>query len=123
MAFKVKHLHLKSPDPQKTAQWWVGNLGATIVSESASPTGTLQLDLGGITLNVSPFVEGQTRPQRYGLEHVAIGVPVDDLNDVLNKLKGNGARVLEESKNRRTGRTVFFIETPEGVQIEIMGED
>ena len=33
MAFKLNHLHLKSPDPKKTADFYVDNLGATLVSE------------------------------------------------------------------------------------------
>ena len=30
MAFKLNHAHLKSPDPEKTAQFYVDNLGAKI---------------------------------------------------------------------------------------------
>ena len=57
------------------------------------------------------------------MEHIAIAVPTGDLKKVLNKLKTSGDRILEESTNIRTGRSVFFVETPEGVQVEIMGED
>ena len=32
--FKLNHLHFKTPDPKKTAQWYVDNVGATIVSEA-----------------------------------------------------------------------------------------
>ena len=122
MPFKLNHLHVKTQDPQKTVKWWVENFGAKSVSESATSGSTIQIDLHGIRMNVSPFVEGQNRPQRYGLEHIAISVPVADLNNVLSKLKTNGARLLEESTNPRTGRKVCFVETPDGVQVEIMGE-
>lgn len=39
MAFKVNHLHLKTPDPRKTAKWYVDHLGAKIVSERETPGG------------------------------------------------------------------------------------
>jgi catechol 2,3-dioxygenase-like lactoylglutathione lyase family enzyme len=48
MAFKLNHLHLKTKDPQKTAQFYVDNLGATIVSEIG--TRGYRLDLHGLTL-------------------------------------------------------------------------
>ena len=33
MAFKINHLHLKTPDPQKTVDWYVKYIGAEVVSE------------------------------------------------------------------------------------------
>ena len=68
--FKLNHLHFKTPDPKKTAQWYVDNLGATIVSEIGDRG--FRLDLHGIPLNVTTLIEGQPIEQFYGLEHVAI---------------------------------------------------
>ena len=34
MAFKLNHVHLKTPDPQKTAQFYVDTLGAKIIGAS-----------------------------------------------------------------------------------------
>lgn len=116
MAFKVRHLHLKTPDPQKTAKWWVENLGAKILRENPQGTGFM-LDLDGITLDVTSFNKRQTRPQRYGLEHIAVGT--NDFNNAVDKLKANGARFLEEGKNTTNGRVSFFFETPEGVQLQV----
>ena len=39
MAFKINHLHLKTPDPQKTVDWYVKYVGAKIVSERTAPNG------------------------------------------------------------------------------------
>jgi len=30
MAFSLNHVHLKTPDPKSTADWYVQNLGATV---------------------------------------------------------------------------------------------
>jgi len=59
MTLKLNHLHLKTKDPEKTAKFYVDNLGAKIVSQSAS--GGYRLDLHGLSLNVSNFLEKQTR--------------------------------------------------------------
>ena len=50
MAFKLNHVHLKSPDPQKTAQFYVDNLGAKIVGQAGG--NGVRLDLHGLSLNV-----------------------------------------------------------------------
>ena len=75
-----------------------------------------QLDLDGITFNVTTLVEHQVRQQHYGLEHIAIRT--DDPSNV-DKLIAKGARVLEESPIPEMKLKVFFMETPEGVQLEV----
>jgi catechol-2,3-dioxygenase len=30
MAYRINHIHLKSPDPRRTADWYVGAFGFTI---------------------------------------------------------------------------------------------
>ncbi|MFC2025506.1 VOC family protein [Chloroflexota bacterium] len=116
MPIKFSHLHIKTRDPQKTADWWVENLGAKIAGR-VHGTGFV-LDMDGIPFNVTTMVEEQTRLQHFGLEHLAIRT--DDIDNLVNKLKANGARLLEARKNDKTGRRKnFFMETPEGVQIEI----
>ena len=71
MTFKVNHLHCKTPDPEKTAKWYQDYLGATIVSTvgpAENPIG-YRMDLHGVPLNVTKFVEGQELEQFYGLEY------------------------------------------------------
>ena len=114
-AFKINHLHYKTPDARKTAQWYVDNLGAKIVSE----IGTIgfRLDLHGVPLNVTGFVEGQNLEQHYGLEHVALDT--DDLPGMVEKLKASGSRILEE-RGGPDGRKVCFFEGPEGARFEVI---
>ena len=115
MGFKMNHVHLKTPNPRKTAQWYVDNLGAKIVAETAN--GGFRLDLHGLPLNVTKHIEGQTHPQNYGIEHIAIDT--DDLPNVVRKLKASGARILEET-SVGGGRKVCFFEGPEGVCLEVL---
>jgi len=119
MAFRVNHLHLKTPDPRTTAKWYVEFLGAKIVSERQNPNGepTLRLDLHGIPLNVTGYLEGQRLEQHYGLEHVAIDT--DDFAGEVAKIKASGAKILEE-RMLPDGRKVCFFEGPQGIRLEFL---
>src|SRR4051812_8543909 len=55
MTLKMNHLHLKTQDPDKTAKFYVDTLGATIVNKNAN--GGYRLDLHGLALNVSKFLD------------------------------------------------------------------
>ncbi|HIB11462.1 MAG TPA: VOC family protein, partial [Dehalococcoidia bacterium] len=61
MSFKMNHIHLKTPDPEATAKFYVDNLGATIVGK-AGDSG-FRLDLHGLSMNVTKHIESQTREQ------------------------------------------------------------
>ena len=115
MALKLNHVHLKTPDPQKTAQFYVDNLGAKIVAELAN--GGYRLDLHGLTLNVTKFIESQTREQKYGMEHIAIDT--DELDSLVEKLNASGISILEQT-SISGGRRVCFFEGPDGVQLEFI---
>jgi len=115
MAFKLNHVHLKTKDPEKTAKFYVDTLGARIVSQSAS--GAYRLDLHGLSLNVSRFLDNQTREQKYGMEHIAIDT--DELDTLVEKLKARGINILEQT-TVSGGRRVCFFEGPDGVQLEFI---
>ena len=115
MTLKLNHLHLKTKDPDATAKFYVDTLGAKIVSKSAN--GGYRVDLHGLSLNVSRFLEHQTREQKYGMEHIAIDT--DELDSIVAKLKERGINILEETVVSG-GRRVCFFEGPDGVQLEFI---
>jgi len=117
MALKLNHLHLKTKDPDKTAKFYVENLGATIVKKS--PKGGYRLDLHGLSLNVTTLHEDQTREQQYGMEHLAIDT--DEFDKLVAMLKGKGVKILEEPIVGSGHRACFF-EGPDGVQLEFIEE-
>ena len=106
-----------SEDPRsgETAKFYVDTLGARIVSQSAN--GGYRLDLHGLSLNVSKFLENQTREQKYGMEHIAIDT--DELDGLVEKLKARGINILEQTVVSG-GRRVCFFEGPDGVQLEFI---
>jgi predicted enzyme related to lactoylglutathione lyase len=115
MALQINHVHVKTRDPHKAAQFYIDNFGATIVSEVGR--NGYRLNLHGLMLNISGFVETQAREQHYGLEHLA--VDTDDYPGTMAKLHANGVKVLEELTGS-TGRRVGFCEGPDGSQMEII---
>ncbi len=84
MPFKLNHLHLKTRDPQKTAQFYVDTLGAKVTS--VNPNGGCRIDLHGLSINVTQFFDSQTRHQTLGMEHIAIDS--DEYDSVVTKGPG-----------------------------------
>jgi len=114
MTFKLNHVHLKTKDPQKTAKFYVDTLGAKIVSQSDDGC---RVDLHGLSLNVTKFLDRQKREQKYGMEHIAIDT--DELDALVAKLKAQGINILEQT-TISGGRRVCFFEGPDGVQLEFI---
>ena len=116
MAFKLNHIHVKTPDPDATVKWYVETLGAKIIKDKMAGGG-YRIDLHGLPMNVSRFLDEQTHKQLYGFEHIAIDT--DDLAGTVSKLKASGAKILEECKNP-SGRSVCFFEGPQGITLEVI---
>src|SRR5262245_49983376 len=115
MTLQIDHVHVKTRDPKKTVQFYIDNFGATVVSEVGR--NGYRLNLHGLMVNVSDFVETQTREQHYGMEHLA--VDTDDYPGTMATLRKNSVKILEElvaSGDRRVG----FCEGPDGTQMEII---
>ena len=119
MAFKINHLHLKTPNPKETADFYVEYTGAKVVKENTRPDGSknFRLDLHGVELNVTDFLEEQKLEQFYGLEHVAIDT--DNFAGEVAKIKAAGIKILQE-RVLPDGRKVCFFEGPEGVRLEFL---
>ena len=83
MAFSVQHVHLKTPDPHKTAQFYVDNFGATLKADI--PGRGVQVDLHGLQLNITTLITVQNHEQHYGIEHMA--VDTDDYAGTLATLR------------------------------------
>ena len=115
MSFGIHHVHLKTRDPKKTMQFYVDNLGATLVAEVG--TRGYRVSLDGLTFNITSLIDTQSREQHYGMEHIA--VDTDDYPGTLARLRASGVRVLEELPPTN-GRHVCFLEAPDGVQIEVI---
>ena len=116
MGFSVQHVHLKTPDPMRTAQYYIDNFGATMKAEI--PGRGVQVDLHGLQLNITTLIAEQNHEQHYGIEHMAIYT--DDYTATLANLRQNGVKILEELTPNETGRRVCFVQAPDGAQMEVI---
>ena len=115
MSFAIQHVHVKTRDPKQTMQFYIDNLGATLVTEI--PGRGYRVNLHGLTLNITTLISTQNHEQHYGIEHMA--VVTDDYPGTLDRLRSNGVRILEELPPNN-GRRVCFVEAPDGAQMEVI---
>jgi catechol 2,3-dioxygenase-like lactoylglutathione lyase family enzyme len=139
MAHTLAYLRIAGPVPETGARLATGAGGLTLRRAGFAPAGRHTKfhegimssnslrpalpgrtafpirDLHGLALNVTTFIESQTREQKYGMEHIAIDT--DELDTLVEKLKAQGIHILEQT-TIAGGRRVCFFEGPDGVQLE-----
>jgi lactoylglutathione lyase len=123
--YKMHHIHLKAPDPQETAQWYVDNFDATVKGEAQGLGGskTIRIDVGGGLINVTSAPLGETLPEgtadyHFGLEH--FGFETEDIEASMSLLKAAGVEVLLPITNSATGAKISYIKGPDNVRIELV---
>jgi catechol 2,3-dioxygenase-like lactoylglutathione lyase family enzyme len=110
----MHHLHLTSPDPSATLQWYEQNFGG----ESAHFKGVLPgLNYGDIWLLVSQ-ARGELAPSA-GRSFDHLGWRSDDLSASETELKSNAVEFTMEPLEYRTVR-IAFVKGPDGVAIELV---
>jgi len=124
--FTYEHIHLRSPDPEATAQYYANMFDAEIIrSKQADGSPRIDLDLGGQKVFIALAQPDKTNaaPQApyFGLEH--IGLTVTDIDGITAELKGKGADFTMQPTTVRPGVRVCFIRAPEGVSIELLDRD
>ncbi len=124
MDYTYDHIHLRSRDPEATAQYYHKMFNAKII-ESVQPDGQkrLDLDINGLTVfiaRVAPDDDVPVSPTEpyLGLDH--FGFRVDDLDEAAAELKERGAEFTMEPHVLRPGVKIAFIRAPEDVRIELL---
>lgn len=125
MGSTFHHVHIKSRDPRGSARWWHDMFGATILPESDFGTMLfVPVVLDGVRINITghgpdeaaTMAEPPSAPY-YGLEH--IGVQVDDLDAVLERIAAQGLPILERRPGAG-GYDIAYVYTPDGVCLELL---
>ncbi|HEX5325639.1 MAG TPA: VOC family protein [Acetobacteraceae bacterium] len=126
--FIWEHIHLRSPNPEATAQWYAKMLGAEVMRTPQSDGATrLDLNLGGgqkvFIAPANPKLTTAAPPQApyFGLEH--IGLTVTDIDAAVTELKAKGAEFTTEPTTVRPGVRIAFMRGPEGVLVELIQRD
>ncbi len=124
-SYGYDHVHLISPDPVKTAQFYEEMFGAKreIVRKMPDGRTSVVLDLNGSSILI---VEAKPQPKpiqaspenNYGLEH--FGLTTDNLEAAVAELKVKGVRFKQEITVPRPGIKIAFLWAPENVIIELV---
>ena len=119
------HVHLISPDPVKTAEFYEKMFNAKRVSVGELGAGrvSVELDLNGSRILVmSRRGQPETAPSSaetvYGLEH--FGIRTDNLEAAVADLKAKGVKFRDEIREIRPGVKISFLWAPENVLIELL---
>jgi len=113
------HVHIRTPDPEATAQWFVDMLGAEIVRTPMR----IELRLGGNSIYLAAVTVGDgvnpppVTPYQ-GLDH--FGLAVQGLDALVASLKAKGVEFTEEVHEVRAGVRICFIRGPQGISIELI---
>jgi catechol 2,3-dioxygenase-like lactoylglutathione lyase family enzyme len=117
------HVHIRSPDPEATAQWFERMLGAQIIRSMQEGAPRVDLKLGGANIFIAPVKTGDgvnappVTPYQ-GLDH--FGLTVDNIDAAAQELKRKGVEFTKEPATIRPGVRVCFIRGPQGVSIELL---
>ena len=117
------HIHLRSPDPDAAAQFYVDRFGAEVTDRLTPNVGGYRVivALAGHRLFIEK-VAADTRPAaeppHRGLEH--LGLLVSDLDAAAAELKRHGVRFTLEPETRSPTLRIAFIRGPDDVSIELL---
>ena len=127
MAFRINHIHLKSPDPRKAADWYVTAFNFKIVSDETRVFGDrfvrCMSEDGGMAVNISgartgeKLGHGDAMPH-HGLEH--FGFDTANLDADIKRLGDLGGPLLEGPIQVPNGPRIAFVRGPDDTRIELI---
>src|SRR6266705_1724361 len=103
MKYTWDHIHLRTANPEATAQWYERMLGAEVIRSMQQGKPRIDLKLGGA--NTPPATPYQ------GLDH--FGLTVSGIDAVVADLKAKGVEFTREPTTVRPGVRVAFLRAPE----------
>jgi catechol 2,3-dioxygenase-like lactoylglutathione lyase family enzyme len=127
MPFRINHIHLKAPDPRKTAEWYVRAFNFKIQSDDVRVFGDRFIrclsEDGGMAVNISGARTGEKlgpgdASAHHGLEH--FGFDSAGLEGDIRRLEGLGAQLLEGPIQVPNGPRIAFLRAPDDTRIELI---
>ncbi|MGP8080863.1 MAG: VOC family protein [Dehalococcoidales bacterium] len=113
--YKFDHIHLMSPDPAKTAEFYQKTFGATMGESFDTGNGNamLSLNLGGVTVLISKTND----EKKYGLAHFGMSTP--HLQKAVDELKAKDVKFPMEITKIHPKLTISFLEAPDNMRVEL----
>ena len=121
--FTFEHIHLRSPDPEATAQFYERMFDAEIIRSAPDGQPRIDMIVGGCQIFIAQVKPGDnvadppSSPYQ-GLDH--FGLVVEGIDAVVADLKTKGAEFTMEPNDIRPGVRIAFLRAPEGVSIELL---
>ena len=127
MAYEFHHVHIKSADPKKTAEWYVKAFNFTILSDAERPWGDRMVrcrmaDGSGVNISnarTGDNAGGRGRQRPLGSRALG-GIKGDDVDAEIERLTGLGAQLLEGPLDVPNGPRIAFLKTHGDVRVEII---
>jgi lactoylglutathione lyase len=124
MPFRLNHIHIKSPEPRQTAEWWVKAFDFKILSDETRVWGDrfIRCQAGeGMVVTFSSARTNETLgpgdvTPHHGLEH--FGIDTGDIEADIARLVDLGAKLLEGPIQNPNGPRVAFLSGPHEVRFE-----
>ena len=124
--FGWDHIHIRTPDPEATAQWYERMLDAQVIRTMQQGKPRIDLKIGGNNVFLAPVTSGDgvnpapTTPYQ-GLDH--FGLVVSGIDAIVADLKAKGVEFTRDPQTVRPGTRVAFLRAPQGVSIELLDRD
>ena len=120
------HVHLRSPNPEATAQWFERVLGGEVIRSMQQGAPRIDVKLGGANIFIAPVksgdgVNGPPETPYQGLDH--FGLTCSGIDAIAADLRAKGVKFTREPTTVRPGVRVCFIRGPEGISIELLDRD
>jgi catechol 2,3-dioxygenase-like lactoylglutathione lyase family enzyme len=118
------HIHLRSPDPEATAQWFERMLGAQVIRTMQQGVPRIDLKLGGANIFIAAAGDGVNPPPAtpyQGLDH--FGLAVSGIDAIAAELKAKGVEFSKAPHSPRPGIRICFLRGPQGISIELLDRD
>ncbi len=115
-AYKFDHIHLYTTDAEATAAWYEKMFGAVVRRTPVDGKTRIDMNVGGAEIFLLPVK--QAAMGQNSLDH--FGFLVDNVDAAIEELRAKGAKVTMEPNTIRPGTRISFVESPEGVRIEVL---
>jgi len=122
-SFTWDHVHLRTPDPEGTAQWFERMFGAEVIRSMQQGKPRIDIKLGGamiFTAQVNPGDGVNPAPATpyQGLDH--FGIAVSGIDTIAADLKKKGVEFTQEPHSPRPGIKICFLRGPQGISISAL---
>jgi catechol 2,3-dioxygenase-like lactoylglutathione lyase family enzyme len=121
------HIHIRCKDYENTARFFKDCFDAEEISRSADGEfAIVSVNVGGVIYSFSPpkpgeTVDADTHTLRYGVSHLALRT--SNLGAAMERVKQHRAKVVSDITVIKPGLRVSFVESPDGIVVELVQRD